>query len=74
MKHYSITYVPETLTAKKIPNEEGRTYTYIVREPEWHFGNREEGRVCVGVTAQSDSGKIRSFRLDRIRSMAPALL
>lgn len=71
MKHYSITYVPETLTAKKLPNVGHRTYTFIVREPQFYFGNRAEGRVVAGIKAQSSTGKIRSFRFDRVRSMAP---
>lgn len=71
MKHYSITYVPETLTAKKVPNTSGHTYTFIVREPQFYFGNRAEGRTVVGIKAQSSSGKIRSFRFDRVRSIAP---
>lgn len=73
MQTYSVTYVPQTLTAKKLPNTEGRTYTFLVREPKWHFGNRYEGRVCVGMTAQSATGKIRSFRFDRIRSFVPVI-
>jgi hypothetical protein len=71
MRHYSITYVPATVTAAKIPNISGRTYTYIVREPELYFGNRAEGRIVAGIKAQSPTGKIRSFRFDRVRSMAP---
>jgi hypothetical protein len=69
--NHSVTYVPATLTAKKVPNASGRTYAYIVREPQFYFGNRAEGRVVVGFKAQSASGKIRSFRFDRIQSFVP---
>ena len=73
MKTYSITYVPRTITAKKVPNTSGRTFTFLVREPQLYFGNRAEGRVLAGIKAQSSSGKIRSFRFDRIRAMAPTV-
>jgi len=69
----TITYRP--VKVKGSPNLTKRTYVYLVRNPQYTFTNYKEdkGVRVKGVTAHSTSGKIRSFRFDRIVSMVPAI-
>ena len=68
---FAITYRPAKIN--KVPNIHGRTHVFLVRNPQYTFTNRKEhdGKRIVGFTAHSSTGKIRSFRFDRIVSTAP---
>jgi hypothetical protein len=68
---FAITYRPAKIN--KVPNIHGRTYVFLVRNPQYTFTNKKEenGSRIVGMTAHSSSGKIRSFRFDRIVSQVP---
>lgn len=68
---FAITYRP--VKHKGFLNLSNRTYVYHVRSPQYTFTNHKEdkGTRIKGVTAHSSTGKIRSFRFDRILSQVP---
>jgi|TARA_R110000782_G_scaffold142686_1_gene235398 hypothetical protein len=67
----AITYRPATM--RGLSNLHNRTFVFLVRNPQYTFSNfmEDKGVRIKGVTAHSSTGKIRSFRFDRIVSMVP---